>query len=337
MSPVRIAVLAFAVLALFAVSASAQPIISAKSGVIANVEGKVMLDNQPIEASATHFPEIKENSVLSTTDGRAEILLPPGFVMRLGENASLKMLTNRLIDTRVELLSGSAVVEVDEAAPETNVTITLKSGAIRLAKSGVYRFDSEPGRLKVFQGSASVDIGGQTVLVSSGKMLSLAGGVAAVEKFDTQDTDALDNWSRRRAEAMALANVSAAKQVHDQYGNLRSNSWGYNPYYGVYTFIPMSGRACNSFYGYCYYSPLAGYNTYFAPPVVYNNVGNGGGYGGFNPGYSSMGGGSTSASSVSSAPSMSSAPAASAASTAASSAASSSAGHGSAAGGGHGK
>ena len=147
MSPVRFAVVAIAILALFAVAGSAQPIISAKSGVIANVEGKVLLDNQAVEASATHFPDMKENSVLTTEDGRAEVLLPPGYVLRLGENGSLKMLANRLIDTRVALLAGSAVVEVDEVSPETNVIVALNDGSIRLAKSGVYRLDSEPARL----------------------------------------------------------------------------------------------------------------------------------------------------------------------------------------------
>src|SRR5579862_7774961 len=158
MSPLRVVAPAAAILALFAVAASAQPIISAKSGVIATVEGKVLLDGQAVEASATHFPDMKENSILKTEDGRAEVLLPPGFVMRIGENASLKMLTNRLIDTRVELQAGSAVVEVDQNGPETNVSVALKAGVARLNKAGAYRFDSDPARIKVFHGSASVEM-----------------------------------------------------------------------------------------------------------------------------------------------------------------------------------
>src|ERR1039458_858249 len=101
----RFAILGIAMLALVVVTASAQPIISAKSGVIAGLEGKVFLDNQALESSVTHFPDMKENSVLRTEDGRAEILLPPGYVLRIGENASFKMLTNRLIDTRVEIMT----------------------------------------------------------------------------------------------------------------------------------------------------------------------------------------------------------------------------------------
>ena len=126
MRPVRFAILTIAMLALVALTASAQPIISAKSGVIAGLEGKVFLDNQALESSVTHFPDMKENSVLRTEDGRAEVLLPPGYVLRIGENASFKMLTNRLIDTRVEMLTGSGVVEVDENSKDTNVVVALK-------------------------------------------------------------------------------------------------------------------------------------------------------------------------------------------------------------------
>jgi hypothetical protein len=92
-----------------------------------------------------------------------------------------------------------------------------------------------------------------------------------VEKFDAVDTDALDHWARRRAEAMAVANVSAAKYVNDNYGKLNHSSWGFNPYFGLYTYIPMSGRMCNPYYSYCYYSPGTVYSTFYAPAVSYNN------------------------------------------------------------------
>src|ERR1035438_2823482 len=114
MRSIRLVTVIVATLGLVVVTASAQPIISAKSGVIAGMEGKVFLDNQALESSVTHFPDMKENAVLRTEDGRAEVLLPPGYVLRIGENASFKMLTNRLIDTRVEMLTGSGIVEVDE-------------------------------------------------------------------------------------------------------------------------------------------------------------------------------------------------------------------------------
>jgi hypothetical protein len=277
MRPVR-SFATVAILASAAVSVFAQPIISAKSGVIANAEGKVLIDNAEVQQSVTHFPEVKEGSMLRTEDGRVELMLPPGFMLRMGENGALKMVANRLIDTRVELQAGSAVLEVDQVKPDYNVSIALKAAVVNLSKVGVYRFDSEPARLKVFQGSATVDIGGQSVMVGTGKMLALGGGLASAEKFDLEQTDALDNWSRRQAESMAVANVSGAKYRDDNYSSGNGNAWVYNPYYDMYTYMPMTGRMCNPFYGLCFYSPSAAYQTFVVLPRFIGYIPSVGGY-----------------------------------------------------------
>jgi hypothetical protein len=273
--------LAAAILALLALPASAQPVISAKSGTISGVDGKVFLDDQEVEPSLTKFPDIKENSVLRTTDaGRAEVLLTPGVVMHVGENSSFRMITKRLIDTRLELLTGSAVVSAVEIAKDTNVTIVCKDGAAVLAKAGHYRFDAEPGRLKVFAGQADVQLGDRYIEVTGGKMLQLAGTTAAVEKFDKEDTDSLDNWAQRRDQLMAMANVSSAHSM--SYAPSGTGIWGWNPYFGLYTFIPGMGQFCDPFYGYCYWSPYTVARVYWNPWLYMNRYGNlfGGGGGG---------------------------------------------------------
>jgi hypothetical protein len=277
-----------AILAIAVGTASAQPIISAKSGVIANVEGKVLIDNAEVQQSVTHFPEVKEGATLRTEDGRVELMLPPGFMLRMGENGSVKMLSNRLIDTRVEIQAGSAVVEVDQTKPDYNVAIALKDGVVNLSKVGVYRFDADPPRLKVFHGTATVEVAGQNVMVASGKMLALTGGATTIEKFDVEQTDALDNWSRRRAEAMAVANVSGAKYSSDNaYPAQTGNTWVYNPYYDMYTYLPMAGAMCNPYYGLCFYSPMSAYRTFFLAPMMYGVVPSVGGYHGIATGSSS--------------------------------------------------
>ena len=337
MRPVWNFALAVAILAFAVVSASAQPIISAKSGVIAGAEGKVLLNDQDVEQSVTHFPEMKEGSTLRTEDGRVEVMLPPGFMLRMGENGSLKLLANRLIDTRLELLAGSAVIEVDQTSQDYNVNIALKDGVVNLAKVGVYRLDSNPARLKVYHGLATVQIGGHEVMVGTGRMLGLAGESAEAEKFDVEQTDALDNWSRRRAEAMALANISGAKYNGASPSAQRTGgNWSYNPYFGMYTYIPVYGRMCNPYYDICYYSPAAVYQTFVAQPIYTGSPSYGGGG---VPSYAQTSGTSTgTATSVMSSPSMStSSPAASSSSSTAAAASSASSGHGSAAGGGRGK
>jgi len=336
MRPVQCVAVA-SILACAALTASAQPILSAKSGVVAGVEGKVLIDKQEVQSSATHFPEVKENSVLSTEEGRVELMLPPGFMLRMGENGSLKMLSTRLIDTRLEMQAGSAVIEVEQGNPDYSVAVAIKDVVVTLTKAGVYRFDTEPARLKVFNGNASVQFANQLVMVGSAKMISLDGDSASAEKFDITQTDALDNWSRRRSEAMALANISGAKYNGQQTSAKSGGSWSWNPYFGMYTYIPMYGRYCNPFYNVCYYSPMAAYNTFYAQPVYTMPASTMGSAA--TPNYTQMSGTSTgTASSVSSAPHTvsSSSPSMSSSSSTAASASSASSGHGSAAGGGRG-
>ncbi|MGD1074262.1 MAG: hypothetical protein ABSB15_29500, partial [Bryobacteraceae bacterium] len=306
MKPVWMAAFLVVVLALSAIPALAQPVISAKSGLISYVEGKVYLSDQIVEPSPTHFPDVKENAVVRTDEGRAEVLLTPGVVLRLGESSSFKMLTNRLIDTRLELLTGSAVVEADEIAKDTNVTVVSKDGTVLLGKKGLYRFDTAPARVKVFEGLASAQVAGQNFEVAGGKMLSLGGTVASVEKFDKEDTDSLDNWSQRRGELVAMANISAAKQVHDSgcmspsgfsfvtpngfvtpastaasmsqscMSNPCAPSWGYNRWFGMMTYIPCGAMAWSP-YGYQFWTPQTVIQAYNSPSLIRNRgVGIGG-------------------------------------------------------------
>jgi hypothetical protein len=347
----------FGISLILALPIGAQTVIGAKSGVINWVEGDVFLADKPYVMQPSQFGEVKENMVLRTEEGRAEVLLPPGVFLRMGEAASFKMISNRLVDTRVELLTGSGIIEIDDIDKEAAITVVCKDATITLSKVGLYRFDTEPAQVKVFKGSADVAINGQTIPVGAGKMLTL-GAVASAEKFDAATTDSLDRWSHRRAEVVANANVSAAKQAHygtggyglsnpcRGYGGYATGptimramgTWGYNPYYGFGTYIPCNGQLYSP-YGYRYYSPLAVYRSFYAPrPTYAPSSPNFGTFG--SPGYSSMGASSGGYSGgMSSGPSVSSsAPAAaSSGSSAASSAGSSSVGHGSAGGGSHGK
>jgi len=276
MKSLYLAALSGALLAAFALPAAAQSVISAKSGLLSYFEGQVMLNDQPVEFSTTHFADVKENSIVSTADGRAEVLLTPGVTLRMGENSSLRMITNRLVDTRVELLTGSAVVEADMIAKDTNVTVVVGQGNVALPKAGLYRFDASPAQIKVFKGDAEVEIAGQTKLVSTAHMLSFASEAASIEKFDTEDTDTLDRWSHRRGSYLAMANTSAARSLVGSssipytWGMMGcSPAWGYNNYYGMMTFIPCMGSLYSP-YGYRFYSPYAIGGYYWVnPPIIY--------------------------------------------------------------------
>jgi hypothetical protein len=357
------AILPLAILTLGAVSALAQPVISAKSGMVSKAEGEVFIGDKEVLESQTNFPDVKENTVLRTSSGRAEILLTNGVAMRVGENASFKMLTNRLIDTRLEILTGSALIEATEIVKDNNLTILAGEATVAIAKHGLYRFDMAANSFKVFDGTASVTVNGQTLLVGQGRMLKMEGGQPVIEKFNKDELDALDNWSRRRAEQVARANASSAKQVYDSgcgpMGSGRFNSanwaavntnnpsspcynpcggWRYNPWFGTVTYIPC-GTNIYSPYGYRYWAPANVMRAFYTPPPASPTMPMGG-YGPINnfPSMGSTSGGYSGAmsSTSSSGSAVSSAPAAAATTgtTSSSSAGSSSAGHGASSGAG---
>jgi hypothetical protein len=316
-----------ALLILGGAAAWAQQAISARSGMVHYIEGDVFAGDQKVDNKFGNFPQVKEKQILRTEEGRAEVLLTPGVFARVGEHSSFRMLTNRLIDTRLEFLSGSMVMESDDMLKDNAVAVAAGDAIVHLRKTGIYRFESEPLQLKVVKGAVDVEAGGKTFELKEGKVLNLTGDMA-ISKFDPKDTDALARWSYRRAEYVAMANVSAAKSLRDNGGyagtgfgggypclNTRSSLWAYNPYFGMYTYVPCDGRY-SSPYGFILWSPVTVYRVYAPRPVYNPNWGtNDGGFSashGYSPMPSTSGGYSGSVASSSSAGVSSASPAPSA-------------------------
>ena len=282
--------------AVFAISAvlgalplAAQSVISARAGLIHYVEGRVLLADKPVEVRSATFPEIKEGVDLRTEDGRAEVLLNPGVFLRVRENSAVRMIIARLSDTRVEFLSGSILVESNHQLSEkdNSVTIIYQGATVQLRKSGIYRFESEPAQLRVYAGEADVKAVSNFLTVKQGKLLPLPDGVA-VEKFDTRNGDAFSRWSKRRAEYIAVANISAAKSVGDSGNTWRRSGWLFNPYFGMFTFIPGAGHLWSSPYGYRFYCPRTVYRVFEAPMVAGGSWSGGGPHYNSNLGYQTM-------------------------------------------------
>jgi hypothetical protein len=273
---------------LLAGSACAQYVISAHSGVVQYVEGRAYLDNKVVDPKFGQFPDIKTNQEFRTEEGRAEILLTPGVFLRLGESSSIRMLSNKLTDTRVEVLSGSAIIECADVPKDNAIAVVYKGNTIQLQKQGLYRLDTEPAHFKVFQGEAVVRDGSGQLTLKGGKETNL-GGVLMAENFDRkdQDQDALYRWSDRRASYVAQANVASAAASSGSYGGYYNGlgfggglgylgygygftgGWAFNPIFGMYTYLPYDGFGYSP-YGYTYYSP---YTVGYAP-----SYGGGGGY-----------------------------------------------------------
>jgi hypothetical protein len=249
--------------------ASAQQVISAKSGLIHYLEGRVFLNDQLIESKIGEFPDVKEKQQVRTEQGRVEILLTPGVFLRLGENSAIRMITNRLIDTRVDFLSGEALVEADEILKDNGVTIVYKDYSVQLQKKGVYRFDADAARLRVYEGDALIQVNDKTQEVKDGHALTMDGGLQVASFDKKKDVDDLYLWGAHRSEYIAMANVSAAKTVADSGSYLGGSSWYFNPYYNMYTFLPGFGYGFGNGMG-GYYNPF-GY-TFWSPYNVYGFI-----------------------------------------------------------------
>jgi len=228
-------------IAVTATVCAAQSVISARSGTLHYFEGDVSVDGTALVPKVSKFPEIKERSVLRTAKGRAEILLTPGVFLRVGEDSSIKMLDTRLSATRVDILSGSALIESDDqqlGVKDAPVTLLYKEYEIRMIKHGLIEITSDPAQLMPFSAGLTT------------------------EKFDTKQGDDLYLWTRDRSQNLSAANMSSARSISQgscyvacaNGGGSWNGGWYYNPYFDMITYVPMGGVFWNPF-GYGFYSP----------------------------------------------------------------------------------
>lgn len=255
-------------------SALAQNAISAKAGMINVADGDVFLidgrggEPQRIQPKVTEFLEWKEGQTLKTGEGRAEVLLTPGAFLRLGEESSVKLYSNRLSSVRLEVVSGSVLVDVVELLDGNSITLLSGGAEVSLNKAGLYRFDSPPARIRVFAGEAAATHEGQRSLLKAGRELVQSGQGWTLAKFDAdKETDSLYRWSKRRSGYIAMANVSAARQASRSFlgaSGFNGGSWYWNPYFGFATYIPW-GDTIRSPFGYYYYTPATVVQVYYPP------------------------------------------------------------------------
>ena len=233
-----------------------QSVISVYSGVIHVAEGSVFLDNRPVEQKPGRFEEIKPGSELRLEDGRAEVLLTPGVFLRLGEGSAIRMVSNVLADTRIDLLHGPAIIDAAEPTPQTSVMVAVGDTQVRVRKAGRYRFNSNPSELRVSDGDAEVTVaGGKPFGVNSGHLLDVASGTIM---RNSPITDDLDNWDRDRSESIARGNL-AGTQTPDL-GSYVDNAPSYP---GSYPGYPGSYGAAG----------LAGPGVIAPPGVISSNLG----------------------------------------------------------------
>lgn len=259
-----------AVVAFLALPADGQSVISTHSGTVHFFEGAVYLGDQPLESHPGRFSSVPQGGELRTAAGRAEVLLTPGVFVRIGEQSKIRMVANKLSDTRVELLAGSAVVDSAEPSSGTSVTLLYKNWSVRFPEQGIYRIDSDPPRLWVFQGKAEVSAGNHEALKVEHGMYVPFAPVLVPERTIDQPRDSLSIWAEGRQQSISADNAIAAN-IQDP-----ASISTVNPGFDTFTYFPMLGLPSvgpnlSSTYG--AYSSLAtyqpGFNSIYLPGYTY--------------------------------------------------------------------
>ena len=231
---------------------SAQSVISARAGLVNYTEGPVLLNGTQSQPARGVFPQMGKQDTLRTTRGRAEVLLNPGAFLRVDRDSSIRLLSNEITDSRVELAAGTLVLEAAEVRKDTSVGLQYRNATISIRKRGVYRLDSDPAALRVFDGKAVVESGGQRIEVGKGRMVSLDDTLATT-KFNPKNPDSLDLWSRTRAGFLASVNLSTARSMSGRNSVFSCYGWCWNSLYGMVTYMPLQGMYLSP-YGYYFVS-----------------------------------------------------------------------------------
>ena len=246
----------------------AQQVVSAQSGTIHYSEGTVTVDGSPLEVRKSHFANLRPGQELRTEDGRVEMLLTPGAFLRVSDHSAVRMLDNSLTDTRIEVVNGSVVAECDALLKDNAITLTYSGNTIRLIKHGLYRIDTAPARLRVFEGEAMVESASSSLMLKHGRETALDSGLVA-EKFSRKATDTFDIWDANRSALLASASAGASQSMLNSNTSWSSSGWYLNPYYGLYTYVPLGGVVYSPFgwydpFGWQFWSPSA-MSVYYVP------------------------------------------------------------------------
>ncbi|MGI8639632.1 MAG: FecR domain-containing protein [Pyrinomonadaceae bacterium] len=237
-------------------------VISADAGGVNYVEGKVSVkQNNGRNGYLLRGDKLEVGEkVMTGADGKAEILLNPGSYLRLAGNSDFEFATTSLDDLQLKLTRGSAMFEVITDNDFTFAVNTPK-GHFYIIESGVYRIDvlgDGSGKIEVWKGKAQVGDGNEQI-VKKGRRAIVNGNQVDVEieKFDRDDKDALETWSKERAKELAKINSRLDKNRTRTalISSYRNNGWNLFGSYGLWIFDRFSGNYCFLPFGYGWSSP----------------------------------------------------------------------------------
>jgi hypothetical protein len=242
-------------------------VISAKAGGVNFVEGTVTVARISGRTGVLLKGDSLEigDRVSTSANGKVEILLNPGSFLRLGGDSEFEFKTTSLDNLKLQVNRGSAILEV-YAANEFKVSVATPLFTYSLIESGVFRIDvpsNGSSRLRVWKGVAKA---GSDEVKPGRSALAAGPSNVALAKFDRDERDALDLWSRSRSKELAKVTAKLRREdlratLMQGFMNRRWDAmssfglWLFDPRYGSYFFLPF-GSGWNSPYGYGYGSGM---------------------------------------------------------------------------------
>jgi len=257
-------------------------IISAKAGGVNGVSGYVtVLDHLTgVQRALNSRDNLERGDVVMTgSEGRVEVLLNPGTYLRVAENSEFSFDDTSLEKLSLRLTKGTAIVEATgDDDVELFATINTPQTKISILKRGIYRVNvlaSNTTEVVVHKGRAILN-DDQAKLVKEGKKAIVTGNGVELAKAD-KEKDALDIWSRERAESLAKINHRVSgSALASAFSGIIGDPW-YNRWYFRTSFLSPGA-------GLWYYDSIFGCYT-FLPPYAGGGSPYGFGYTGWPIGY----------------------------------------------------
>ena len=205
------------------VAAFSQDVISAKPGLIHHIEGRVLLQGEPLLEIQRTFLHLEAGQRLRTEDGQVEVLFAVGSYLRLGPQSEVEMVSAGLTSASVRLHRGSMIVDAHSVYDEDSLTLLAGEAKVHLLKKGLYRLDAaevEGSSLTVVQGNALLVSEGSESTIKKKRSIRFGKPDGAVfeSRFKHWQEDELTAWHAKRASVIAqtTAKVDTRQDQHDE-------------------------------------------------------------------------------------------------------------------------
>ena len=193
-----------------------------EGGVINFSEGEVECSCDGANVGLNALQEIGTNDTISTGEhGRAEILLEPGYYLRVAPNSEVRLLDLSTFNLKLKVLRGSAILEIEMIEPVGlaerfknqllyPLTVLTPSDDYAITQGGAYRFNvpaDSDSEIRVSKGLAIVS-GSR---VQDGMSAMIRNGQVVLTAKETRSADEFDNWSSSRSAVLVEANKDLKK------------------------------------------------------------------------------------------------------------------------------